>query len=80
MSAAPRKYFLEDHTEGEVIQCGSYEVTREEIIDFATKWDPQPWHTDEAAAQASLFGGLTACSAHIFSMFCIWYFLCATRS
>lgn len=65
------KYFLDDHTEGEVIQCGSYEVSKEEVIAFATKWDPQPWHIDEDAAKASFFGDLTACSAHIFSIFCI---------
>ena len=65
------KYFLDDHTEGEVIQCGSYEVTKEEVIAFATQWDPQPWHIDEQAAKASFFGGLTACSALIFSIFCI---------
>lgn len=66
-----KQYFLDDHTEGEVIQCGSFEVTREEVIEFATKWDPQPWHIDEQAAKASFFGGLTACSAHIFSIYCI---------
>ena len=65
------KYFLEDHREGEVIQCGSYEVRKEEVIEFASKWDPQPWHINEEAAKASFFGGLTACSAHIFSIFCI---------
>ena len=66
-----KKYYLEDHTEGEVIQCGSYEVDKQEVIEFATQWDPQPWHIDEEAAKASFFGGLTACSAHIFSIFCI---------
>ncbi len=66
-----KKYFLEDHTEGEVIECGAYEVDKDEVIRFATKWDPQPWHIDEEAAKASFFGGLTACSAHIFSIFCI---------
>ena len=34
-------------------------------------WDPQPWHIDEDIARASHFSGLTACSAHIFSVFCI---------
>ena len=43
----------------------------DKIIEFAKKWDPQPWHIDESAARASHFGGLTACSAHIFSIFCI---------
>ena len=46
-------------------------IPADEIIEFASKWDPQPWHIDEEAAKASFFGGLTACSAHIFSIFCI---------
>ena len=66
-----KKHFLDDHTEGEVIQCGSYAVTKEAVIDFASQWDPQPWHVDEEAAKASFFGALTACSAHIFSIYCI---------
>ena len=65
------KYYLEDHHEGDCMDCGSYTLSAEEIIEFASKWDPQPWHTDEEAAKASLFGGLTACSAHIFSIYCI---------
>ena len=40
-------YYLDDHEVGELIQCGSYTVTREEVITFASKWDPQPWHVDE---------------------------------
>lgn len=66
-----KKYFLEDHIEGEVIQCGSYDILKDEVVAFASQWDPQPWHIDEEAARASFFGGLTACSAHIFSIFCI---------
>lgn len=69
--AQPRKFYLEDHIEGATIECGSYDVTPGEIIAFATKWDPQPWHIDEEAAQASFFGGLTACSAHIFAIYSI---------
>ena len=42
-----------------------------ERISFARRWDPQPWHVDEAQAKASFFGGLTACSAHIFAIYCI---------
>lgn len=49
----------------------SYEVDKQEVIEFATKWDPQSWHLDEEAAKTSIFGGLTACSAHIFSIFSI---------
>ena len=42
-----------------------YDMTKEEIVSFATKWDPQPFHVDEAAAAASLYGTLTACGTHI---------------
>ncbi|MEH6582745.1 MAG: MaoC/PaaZ C-terminal domain-containing protein [Halioglobus sp.] len=66
-----KKYYLEDHVVGASVDCGSMDVTAEGIIAFAKTWDPQPWHVDEAAAEASIFGGLTACSAHIFSMYCI---------
>ncbi len=69
MEAKP--FYFEDHIVGDTIECGSYQVTADEIISFAKKWDPQPWHIDEQAAKASFFGGLTACSAHIFSIFCI---------
>ena len=64
-------FYLDDHVVGDSVQCGAYEVTAQEIIEFAGKWDPQPWHIDEEAAKASFFGGLTACSAHIFSIYCI---------
>lgn len=47
---------------------GEYLVTKEEIIEFASKWDPQPFHVDEDAALRSPFKGLIACSAHIISI------------
>lgn len=56
---------------GDVVACGRCTVTAPDIIAFAQQWDPQPWHIDEEAARASVFGGLTACSAHVFSIFCI---------
>lgn len=37
---------------------GGYTVTTEAIINFATVWDPQPFHVDIPAAERSLFGGL----------------------
>jgi acyl dehydratase len=45
-------------------------VTREEVIEFARRWDPQPFHLDDAAARDSIFGGLTACAAHVFAIQC----------
>ena len=70
-TAGDKRFWFEDHVVGEEIACASHEVTADEIKAFAGKWDPQPWHIDEAAARDSVFGGLTACSAHIFSIFCI---------
>ena len=59
---------LEDFREGEVREFGNHIVTREEIIEFAVKYDPQPFHTDDEAAQASLFGGLCASGWHTCAM------------
>lgn len=67
---AGKPFYFEDCVPGAEQLAGSHTLTAREIIDFARDWDPQPWHVDEAAAQASIFGGLTACSAHIFSIFC----------
>jgi acyl dehydratase len=46
----------------------SYEVTKEEIIDFAQKYDPQPFHVDEQAAADSMFGELVASGWHTCAM------------
>ena len=46
----------------------TYKVKKEEIIEFARHWDPRSFHIDEASAVSSVFGGLVACSAHIFSI------------
>lgn len=66
-----RPFYFDDHVVGDEHAAGSYTVTAAQIMEFARQWDPQPWHIDEAAAKASHFGGLTACSAHIFAIFCI---------
>lgn len=63
-------YYYEDFVQGEQFMTGTHTVDRDKVIAFATEWDPQPFHIDEAAANASIFGGLTACSAHIFAIFC----------
>ena len=66
-----KPFYFDDYVLGDVHRGMSYTIEKQEVIDFAKKWDPQLWHIDEEAARASLFGGLTACSAHIFSVFCI---------
>jgi acyl dehydratase len=59
----PRLHW-EDFIRGQVTECGSRLITRAEIIAFAAEYDPQPMHLDEAAARASLFGGLVASGWH----------------
>jgi acyl dehydratase len=61
-------YFEEAET-GTTCKAGPYLVSKEEIIQFAKQYDPVPRHVDEEAAARSIFGGLTACSAHTFSIF-----------
>jgi acyl dehydratase len=59
--------YFEDLAVGEVHRFGAYAVTREEVIDFASKYDPQPFHSDEAAA-ATHFGRLSASGWHTCAM------------
>ena len=60
--------YFEDVQVGETHRFGRYEVTREEIIEYARQFDPQPFHVDEAAAKASTFGGLIASGWHTGAM------------
>ena len=55
---------FEDFSVGTEMSFGTYEVTREEIIAYATEFDPQPFHLDEEAAQKSLLKGLAASGYH----------------
>jgi acyl dehydratase len=57
------KYY-EDIAVGDTEEFGEYHVTKEEIIEFASKYDPQPFHTDEEAAKESPFGELVASGWH----------------
>jgi acyl dehydratase len=51
---------FEDRQVGETTDIGQHTFTKDEIIAFARQFDPQPFHLDEDAAKASLFGGLCA--------------------
>lgn len=62
------KYYWEDLFVGRVIEFGPREVSRDEIIDFARRYDPQPFHTDEEAARHSIYGGLIASGWHTCAM------------
>src|SRR5271163_3722597 len=53
--------YYEDFYIGQKFQsAGSYKVTAEEIKEFGQKYDPQPFHLDEAAGEGSFFKGLAA--------------------
>ena len=59
---------FEDFAAGQVYDLGTVRVTRDEIVAFATQFDPQPFHVDEAAAAESAFGGLVASGWHTISL------------
>ena len=59
---------FEDFSAGQELALGPYTVAAEEIVAFAREFDPQPFHLDEAAARASLLGGLAASGWHSCAM------------
>jgi acyl dehydratase len=61
--------YFEDAKIGTICTAGPYLVTKDEIIQFAQQYDSVPRHLDEEAAARSIFGGLTASSAHTFAVF-----------
>ncbi|MBI5252744.1 MAG: MaoC family dehydratase [Desulfomonile tiedjei] len=60
--------YFEDYVTGAVHECGSIAVDEEEIITFARRFDPQPFHTIPEAAAQSAFGGLIASGWHTASL------------
>lgn len=77
--AQPDLLHWEDFRVGERHELGSLQVSREDIIAFASKYDPQPFHVDEAMAKQSMFGGLIASGWHtcalVMRMMCDSYLL-----
>lgn len=59
---------FEDMEVGTSVEIGTHTFTREEIVEFAQKFDPQPFHLDEGAAAKSPFGGLVASGWHTCSV------------
>jgi acyl dehydratase len=62
------RWYWEDFPVGNVREFGAMPVTREAILAFASQFDPQPFHMDDAAAEASLFGKLSASGWHTCAM------------
>ena len=61
--------YLDDLRPGQTFALGRRSVTREAIVEFAEAWDPQPFHLDEAAAKASIYGRLIASGWHTVCIF-----------
>lgn len=69
-AAAPagKRWYFEDFYAGQEIDLGERTVTEAEILAFARAFDPQSFHVDAGAAQASPYGGLIASGWHTCSM------------
>ena len=61
------KYF-EDLAVGEETVFGHYDVTREEVLEFARKYDPQPFHLSDEEAAKTHFGRIAASGWHTCAM------------
>ena len=64
----PPMIYFEDLEVGSETYFGSYEVTREEVLEFAHKYDPQPFHVSDEAAAKSPFGRIAASGWHTCAM------------
>lgn len=60
--------YFEDLHVGAETKFGSYEVTREEVLEFARKYDPQPFHLSDEEAAKTHFGRLAASGWHTCAM------------
>ncbi|AWN47297.1 dehydratase [Methylobacterium terrae] len=59
-----RDLYLDDLAPGQVYGSGETTVTEADIVGFAERFDPQPFHLDVEAAKATFFGGLAASGWH----------------
>lgn len=62
------QYFWEDMPVGSLRELGSVTVDRDEVLDFASRYDPQPFHLDDDAAAKTPFGRLAASGWHTCAM------------
>lgn len=58
------KYYYEDFEPGHMVEVAGPTLSQQEIVDFASKYDPQPFHVDEAAARRSIYHGIIASGWH----------------
>ncbi|MFA6157154.1 MaoC family dehydratase [Mesorhizobium sp.] len=64
-----KTWAYEEFVEGASIDLGTKLVSADEIVEFASEFDPQPMHLDEEAGKASILGGLSASGWHTCAMF-----------
>jgi acyl dehydratase len=64
-----RMRYLEDFEPGQVFELGEETIQEEEILQFARRFDAQPFHVDREAAKRSIYGGLIASGWHTASFF-----------
>ncbi len=68
MGETAKRLYLEDLTVGQTFRSAPHPVTAEEIVRFATQFDPQPFHLDARDAQQTFFQGLVASGWHTASL------------
>jgi acyl dehydratase len=61
--------YFEDFKAGDVVELGPVTVSADEIVEFASRYDPQPFHVDADAAAATPFGGLIASGWHTAALY-----------
>jgi acyl dehydratase len=62
------KYYFEDFEPGHMTELKGPTVSKQEIVDFASRFDPQPFHVDEEKAKQSIYHGIIASGWHTVSM------------
>lgn len=79
--AGPFKYWFEDFSVGMSVEMDGPTLSEQDIVQFAKKYDPQPFHVDPERAKDSIYGGLIASGWHTASvcmrMICDAYLLSA---
>ena len=68
MSAGHFRYWFEDFPVGMTVEIPGPVLTTESILEYARRYDPQPFHVDEEAAKQSVYGGLIASGWHTVSL------------
>ncbi|MGQ0843075.1 MAG: MaoC/PaaZ C-terminal domain-containing protein [Sporichthyaceae bacterium] len=64
-----QRLYAEDLSEGMEFELGTWEMDEAAIVEFARQWDPQPMHTDPAAAKDGPWGGLIASGLHTLGVY-----------